>query len=200
MSTGNGRAGAGVTGSNEGALLTLEPLIDAVRQGVEDAGWTLSGMQKTTSHEFEGRWAGESTRSAYLFFHQPGRRDPVSVDVFLDETSQGLGGNLTLALRGPSLGALGDFAEALAALAGGAANRELTRGHNIPVTLRATVPHRTARAEDARTECRFRLVIPDVAIDAGARVVRTLSTATVKSFEALLESRVVAGFLGAEDS
>ena len=199
MSTGNGRAGAGVTGSNEGALLTLEPLIDAVRQGVEEAGWTLSGMQKTTSHEFEGRWAGESTRSAYLFFHQPGGRDPVSVDVFLDETSQGLGGNLTLALRGPLLGALGDFVESLAGLAR-AANRELTRGHNIPVTLRATVPHRTAWAGDARTECRFRLVIPDVAIDAGARVVRTLSTATVKSFEALLASRVVAGFLGAEDS
>jgi len=37
-------------------------------------------------------------------------------------------------------------------------------------------------------------------MDAGARVVRTLSTATVKSFEALLASRVVADFLGAEDS
>jgi len=79
-------------------------------------------------------------------------------------------------------------------------NRELTRGHSTPVTLRATVPHRNARAADARTECRFRLVIPDVVIDAGARVVRTLSTATVKSFEALLASRVVADFLGAEDS
>ena len=185
-------------GPNEGPLLTLEPLIDAVREGVEKAGWTLSGMQKTTSHEFEGRWAGESARSAYLFFHQPGERDPVSVDVFLDETSQGLGGNLTLAVRGPSLGSLGDFAETLGELT--RVNRELTRGHSTPVTLRATVPHRNAHAADARTECRFRLVIPDVAIDAGARLVRTLSTATVKSFEALLASRVVADFLGAEDS
>ena len=188
-----------MTDPGEGALLTLEPLIDAVRQGVEDAGWTLSGMQKTTSHEFEGRWAGESTRSAYLFFHQPGGRDPVSVDVFLDETSQGLGGNLTLAIRGRTLGELGDFAEALEGLAR-EADRELTRGHSTPVTLRATVPHRNARPGDARTECRFRLVIPDVAIDAGARVVRTLSAATVRSFEALLASRVVAGFIGAADS
>lgn len=184
---------------NDGRLLTLEPLIDAVREGIEKAGWTLSGMQKTTSHQFEGRWAGESTRSAYLFFHQPGGRDPASVDVFLDETSQGLGGNLTLAVRGPSLGTMGDFTETLEELTR-VANRELTRGHSTPVTLRATVPHRNARAADARTECRFRLVIPDVAIDAGARVVRTLSTATVKSFEALLASRVVAGFPGAEDS
>ncbi len=188
-----------MTDPHESALLTLEPLIDAVRAGVEDAGWTLSGMQKTTSHEFEGRWAGESTRSAYLFFHQPRGRDPASVDVFLDETSQGLGGNLTLAVRGPSLGALEDFTETLRELAR-VANREVTRGHRAPVTLRATVPHRNARPEDARTECRFRLVIPDVAIDAGARVVRTLSAATVKSFEALLSSRVVAEFLGAEDS
>ena len=188
-----------MTDPDEGPLLTLEPLIEAVREGVEKAGWTLSGMQKTTSHEFEGRWAGESTRSAYLFFHQPGRRDPVSVDVFLDETSQGLGGNLTLAVRGPSLANLGDFTETLGELTR-VANRELTRGHSTPLTLRATVPHRNAGAADARTECRFRLVIPDVAIDAGARVVRTLSAATVKSFEALLASRVVAGFLGAEDS
>ncbi len=187
------------TDPDESALLTLEPLIDAVRQGVEDAGWRLSGMQKTTSHEFEGRWAGESTRSAYLFFHQPHRREPVSVDVFLDETSQGLGGNLALAVRGRTLGELGDFAGALKGLAR-EADRGLTRGHGTPVTLRATVPHRNARPEDARTECRFRLVIPDVAIDAGARVVRTLSSATVKSFEALLASRVVAEFLGAEDS
>jgi hypothetical protein len=182
-----------------GPLLTLEPLIDAVRAGIEDAGWALSGMQKTTSHEFDGRWAGQSTRSAYLFFHQPRGHDPVSVDVFLDETSQGLGGNLTLAVRGPALGALGDFADALKELAR-VANRELTRGHSTPVTLRATVPHRSARPEDALTECRFRLVIPDVAIDAGARVVRTLSAATVESFEALLASRVVAEFFGAEDS
>lgn len=184
---------------NDGPLLTLEPLVEAVREGIEEAGWTLSGMQKTTSHQFEGRWAGESTRSAYLFFHRAHGRDPVSVDVFLDETSQGLGGNLTLAVQGPSLGDLGDFAEALGELAR-VANRELTRGHSTPVTLRATVPHRNARPADARTECRFRLLIPDVAIDAGARVVRTLSTATVKSFDALLASRVVAGFLGAEDS
>ena len=182
----------------EGRLLTLEPLIEAVRQGVEEAGWTLSGMQKTTSHEFAGRWAGESTRSAYLFFHPPRGCDPVSVDVFLDETSRQLGGNLTLAVRGRSLGDLGDFTKTLAELAR-VANRELTRGHSTPVTLRATVPRRNARPGDALTECRFRLVIPDVAIEAGARVVRTLSAATVKSFEALLASRVVAEFLGAED-
>ena len=185
--------------ANDGGLLTLEPLIDAVRAGIEEAGWALSGMQKTTSHEFEGRWAGESTRSAYLFFHPPHGRDPVSVDVFLDETSRGLGGNLTLAVQGRPLGELGDFAEALNGLTR-EADRTLTRGHRTPVTLRATVPHRTARPADARTECRFRLVIPDVAIDAGAHVVRTLSAATVKSFEALLATRVVAGFLEAEDS
>ena len=182
----------------EGPLLTLEPLIDAVREGVEEAGWPLSGMQKTTSHEFEGRWAGESTRSAYLFFHRPGGHDPVSVDVFLDETSRGLGGNLTLAVRGRLLGELGDFGNTLGELTR-SANRALTEGHGTPVTLRATVPHRHARAEDARTECRFRLVIPEVAIGAGARVVRTLSAATVKAFESLLQTRVVAEFLGEED-
>ncbi len=185
---------------NEGGpLLTLEPLLDAVRLGVEDAGWTLSGLQKTTSHEFDGRWAGESTRSAYLFFHQPRGHGSVSVDVFLDETSRGLSGNLTLAVAGPALRQLGGVTEALERLVR-VADRELTRGHRTPVTLRATVPHRNASPEEAHTECRFRLVIPSVAIDAGARVVRTLSAATVEAFEALLATRVVADFMGAADS
>ena len=52
------------------SLDTLEPLIDAVRDGVEGKGWSLSGLQKTSSTEFEGRWAGQTTRSAYLFFHR----------------------------------------------------------------------------------------------------------------------------------
>ena len=56
-------------------ILTLEPLVDAVREGVESAGWHLSGLQKTTSLEFEGRWEGESTRSAYLFFHRADESD-----------------------------------------------------------------------------------------------------------------------------
>ena len=199
MSTWDGRAAGAVSHADEGPLLTLEPLIDAVRLGIEEAGWPLSGLQKTTSHEFDGRWAGESTRSAYLFFHRLHGHERVSIDVFLDETSQGLGGNLTLAVPGPPLGELGDVAGALERLVR-VADRELTPGHRVPVTLRATVPHRSARPRDARTECRFRLVIPDVAIDAGARVVRTLSAATVESFEALLASRVVAEFLGTEDS
>ena len=40
------------------SVLTLEPLIDAVRDGVEATGWALSGLQKTTSHEYAGRWEG----------------------------------------------------------------------------------------------------------------------------------------------
>ena len=64
----------------------------------------LSGLQKTTSHQFEGRWQGESSRSAYLFFHDDARPDYVSIDVFLDETTRGLKGNLALVLAGPEWG------------------------------------------------------------------------------------------------
>ena len=132
--------------ADEGALLTLEPLVDAVREGVEAAGWTLSGMQKTTSHEFGGRWAGESTRSAYLFFHRPDGREPVSVDVFLDETSGGLGGNLTLAVRGPALGELGGFAEALTGLARAAGRSAHARASGADHAAR----HRAAPARPFR--------------------------------------------------
>ena len=82
--------------SEKQKIYTLEPLIEAVRAGVESTDWKLSGLQKTTSHQFEGKWEGESTRSAYLFFHLPNGPDYASIDVYLDETTQGLAGNLAL--------------------------------------------------------------------------------------------------------
>lgn len=77
-------------------LLTLEPLLEVVREGVSNAGWELSGLQKTTSHQFQGLWDGKNSRSAYLFFHNDRMPDCVSVDVFLDETTKGLRGSLAL--------------------------------------------------------------------------------------------------------
>ena len=106
----------------EAELLTLEPLIDSVRRGVEGAGWELSGLQKTTSHQFEGRWEGASSRRAYLFFHLPDGPDHVSVDVFLDETTRGLTGNLALVIEGRPLTDLG------------AVNGRLVRGQGIAQT------------------------------------------------------------------
>ena len=98
-------------------LLTLEPLIEAVQDGITRTGWVLSGLQKTTSHQFEGRWQGEDSRSAYLFFHQDEGPDLVSIDVFLDETSKGLKGNLALVVSGPELELLEPMPDLLAALA-----------------------------------------------------------------------------------
>ena len=94
--------------TDPGPILTLEPLLEAVKEGLEGAGWELSGLQKTTSYEFEGRWAGDSSRSAYLFFHSEEVPEWVSLDVFLDETSRGLKGNLALVVDGPELSAIRD--------------------------------------------------------------------------------------------
>jgi hypothetical protein len=122
------------------ALLTLEPFIDAVRDGVVSVGWELSGLQKTTSHEFEGRWAGDSTRSAYLFFHEPEGYGWASLDVFLDETSKGLSGNLALAVDGRTLGELGDVTTAMRRL-GSIAGETLPQEFRTPVTLRVRLDH-----------------------------------------------------------
>ena len=98
-------------------LLTLEPFIEAVQDGITRAGWVLSGLQKTTSHQFEGWWQGESSRSAYLFFHNDKNPDFVSIDVFLDETTKGLKGNLALVVSGPEMGLLEPMPDLIAALA-----------------------------------------------------------------------------------
>jgi hypothetical protein len=166
----------------------LEPLLEAVREGVEEGGWQLSGLQKTTSYEFEGRWAGDSTRSAYLFFHKPGSPDWVSIDAFLDETSRGLKGNLALVLDGPPLDELRDPEGALAALAG-VARRSLPEGYRAPITLRYRLPHVTEDPTSADTEIRFKLMFPRKAIATGSSSVAALAAAATQAFQEILGSR-----------
>ena len=167
-------------------LFTLEPFLEAVREGVEGKGWELSGLQKTTSHQFEGRWEGEETRSAYLFFHREGLPDSVSLDVFVDETSQGLRGNLALVVSGPSLGELGDVVQALSRLSE-VADAGLPEGYEAPVSVRLHLPRSAPDPRSAEVEIRFKLRIPSAAIDAGAGVVAALSSTAARSFLSLLE-------------
>ena len=167
-------------------VLTLEPLIDAVRDGVEATGWALSGLQKTTSHEYAGRWEGESSRSAYLFFHRPGVSEAVSVDVFVDETSRGIQGNLALVLEGPSLDRLGNTTEALGAVAA-AAQRILPPAHRAPLSLRLRLAHTALEPSSATAEFRVKLRIPQDALHSGASAVSALASTAVRAFEGLLE-------------
>ena len=176
------------------SILTLEPLLEAVRGGVEEAGWQLSGLQKTTSHEFEGIWAGESTRSAYLFFHRQDLPESVSMEAFLDETSGGLRGNLAIVLEGPDLGRLGGVSKVLERVARASAET-VPEGYATPVSVRVAVPDGDTPSRDASVQFRIKLTIPSAAVCAGASAVSALSSSVVMSFEALLERPEVAGML-----
>lgn len=175
-------------------LLTLEPLIDAVREGVEAEGWDLSGLQKTTSHQFEGRWAGDTSRSAYLFFHLPSGPEWASVDVFLDETNEGLQGNLALVVDACALEQLGDAPSALAAL-GHLAVAHLPTGHKTPVTLRLRLEDGAQPTGSAAAEFRLKLVIPRRTLQAGAPSVAALAGATVEAFRRVLADPTLARYL-----
>lgn len=175
-------------------LLTLEPLIEAVRQGVEAEGWQLSGLQKTTSHQFEGRWAGDTTRSAYLFFHLPAGPDGAAVDVFLDETNDGLQGNLALVVDGCPLARLGDAPAALASL-GHLSVAHLPPGHRTPVTLRLRLEDGGQATGSATTEFRLKLVIPRSALREGAPSVAALASDTVRAFRSALDDPVLIRYL-----
>lgn len=176
-----------MTARDEGAILTLEPLIEAIRQGVEASGWTLSGLQKTTSHQFEGRWEGESTRSAYLFFHPPDGPDFVSIDVYVDETTRGLTGNLALVADLIPFGELGDVEEALASL-GGASARELDQRNKRPITLRLRMLDAAAAPTAADSEIRFKVRIPKRVIEEGTDGVVGFVREAMLGFARLLEA------------
>ena len=163
-------------------LLTLEPFIEAVQDGITRAGWVLSGLQKTTSHQFEGRWQGESSRSAYLFFHNDKNPDFVSIDVFLDETTKGLKGNLALVVSGPEMGLLEPMLDFLAALAKVTADC-LPEHYHTPFVVRLRMDGPEDDPRTAEAEVRIKLTIPSEALDAGASAVSALASATTTAFE-----------------
>lgn len=167
-------------------ILTLEPLLEAVREGIEAEGWSLSGLQKTTSHRFEGRWEGESTRSAYLFFHRDDLPAWTSIDVYLDETSRGLKGNLALVLDGPDLGDLGPVPDVVELLRR-AGSRILPEQYRRPLTVRFRLRDAVRDTAEAETEYRLKVRVPDSAIEAGRAAVVGMARSTVLSFEELIE-------------
>jgi len=166
-------------------LLTLEPLIEAVQDGITSAGWVLSGLQKTTSHQFEGRWEGESSRSAYLFFHNDEGPGFVSIDVFLDETTEGLKGNLALVVTGPEMGLLGPMPDLLTALAEVTAEC-LPEDAHTPFVLRLRLDDPKDDPRSAESEVRIKLTIPSEALSAGASAVSALASTTTAAFEHVL--------------
>ena len=175
------------TPPSRGPLLTLEPFLEAVREGREEAGWELSGLQKTTSYEFEGRWAGDSSRSAYLFFHRPDLPDWASIDAFLDETTRGLKGNLALVLDGPKLERIPNPASVLAVLAS-LAGMSLPEGYRTPISLRYRLQEPDGDPAHADSEIRFKVILPKGAMQSGSLAVSALAQTTARAFQVLLES------------
>jgi hypothetical protein len=186
---------AAVSASGEEAILTLEPLIEAVRAAIERLGWELSGLQKTTSHQFEGRWEGESTRSAYLFFHStvPGIAEHASIDVYLDETTKGLTGNMALVVDLAPLGILGDATETLERLSALSVASLSTRRRR-PLTLRFRLDDAGTEISRAESEVRFKIAIPRSLIGRGGTAVGSLAEEAVRGFEEILASAELARF------
>jgi hypothetical protein len=175
-------------------VLTLEPLIDAVRSGVEAAGWEMSGLQKTTSYQFEGRWKDEQTRSAFLLFHHPSRWDGAGIDAYLDENANALEAALSLVVDAPPLVELGVLTEALGRL-GAAVAGTLPTQYDTPVTLRVRLGRPGADPERAHVDVRFKLRIPARVLETGVEAVTEVVTSAVRSFEALLANPSLAGLV-----
>lgn len=192
---GRANRGAGMSENHgDGALLTLEPLVETVQSALEGEGWRLSGTQKTTSYEYQGKWAGESTRSAYLFFHREGLTHACSVDAFLDETSDGLAGNLALVVDGPPLDEIGDVTSFIAILRARAI-AALPAEYRETVAVRLLLPGLRSARSRVESELRFKVIIPETVIAAGGSAVHELCAAVTRAFESLLADAELAAWL-----
>ena len=156
---------------------TLEPLLSVAREQLTTRGWSLSGVQKTTSYEYEGAWESASLRSAYAFFHdgEDPEGDGPALELFIDESEEGLEATLSLVADAPGLEKEPDTGALLGRAVRIAANA-------LPVELPAPVAlsyHHRGRAspESSQARVRFKSRIPVTAIRAGESAVRaTLST------------------------
>lgn len=175
---------------------TLEPLLDAIRSFLTGRGWPLSGVQKTTSYEYEGPWEGYTLRSAYAFFHGPsdsagpdgegeGAEGGPSIEAFVDETEDGVEASLSLVIRGPTPAEEPDVRRLLGRaieIAAACVPDELP----APVTVSFSSPGRTA-PDRASTRIRFKARVPTAAVLAGDRTVKAALGAILDSFERVLE-------------
>jgi hypothetical protein len=107
------------------------------------------------------------------------------VDVFLDETSRGIQGNLALVVDGPRLSELGDARSALAAVAAAAGER-MQEPDRVPVVLRLRLADPGDPVDDATVELRVKIPIPESALRSGHAAVAALAAAGVRDFERLL--------------
>ena len=171
---------------------TLEPLLQVVRAVLESNRWSLSGVQKTTSYEYEGPWEGQTLRSAYAFFHRVGTpEEGPSIEVFIDESDEGVDGALSLVVEGPAVERESDVRAVLV----GAVE---TAGEALPSELPAPVSisygHPGRRPpEAARVKVRFKAKLPRPAVKGGERTVRATLATILEAFEHVLDVRSDAG-------
>ena len=120
----------------------------------------------------------------------------MSIDVYLDETSRGLAGNLALVVDSGLLSGLGDVPSALRRL-GDISAEALPEGYRTPLTLRLRLD-RGQEVGKASSEIRFKLRIPRAAFKAGAGSVAALAGTTVSAFQELLSDERLSTFLDPE--
>ena len=106
----------------------------------------------------------------------------MSIDVFLDETTKGLKGNLALVVSGPEMGLLEPMPDFLAALAKVTTDC-LPEHYHTPFVVRLRMDGPEDDPHTAETEVRIKLTIPSEALDAGASAVSALASATTTAFE-----------------
>lgn len=163
---------------------TLEPFLSVLRPLLEGGGWVLSGLQKTTSYEYEGAWEGATLRSAYAFFHKEGDEDGdgPSLEAYLDETEDGLEGALSLVMAAPGP----DLEPQVTRVLGRAldtAAQAVPEGIPAPVSITYSGRPGATEPSSIQARVRFKARIPATAIAGGERTLRSVVRSILDAFE-----------------
>ena len=173
---------------------TLEPLLSVLRPLLEEGGWVLSGLQKTTSYEYEGAWEGATLRSAYAFFHRQTDEggDGPSLEAYLDETEEGLEGALSLVMDAPGPDREPRVADVLRRALETAAGA-IPEGIPAPVSITYSGRPGSTGASSIGARVRFKARIPAAAMRGGERTLGAVTRTLLEAFDDILTGWAAVG-------
>jgi hypothetical protein len=176
-------------------IQALDGLLEPLRAGLEESGWSLAGERHGTGEGATRRRDRPArVRMADFFFHRSDLPCSVAVEGAFREGPGGVQGELVFVVEGPALSELGR-ASTLLERVSEAVRETFPDFPEAPLSLTLRLPSACLPPSDAHVELRVHLPLARRGFEGGAPALLPLIQESVAAFERLLERPEVAELL-----